>query len=138
MGKYKADTDSIRRHAQERYIIPARRRGERTVLINAGRVHKDMGLHNSVPMVCQALRSKKFLDSNGIRLISQAGPPSGLSTTVTLTYEWINVKTPSASNPWQQLRGALKEIFADLGGGEAYLEAERDNFYGESRGDKRP
>jgi hypothetical protein len=28
------------------------------------------------------------------------------------------------------LRGALKDVFAELGGGEAYLRAERTNFYG--------
>jgi hypothetical protein len=27
------------------------------------------------------------------------------------------------------LRGALKDVFVELGGGEAYLRAERTNFY---------
>jgi hypothetical protein len=29
---------------------------------------------------------------------------------------------------WNRLRGILKEVFAELGGGEAYLRAERRNF----------
>ena len=30
---------------------------------------------------------------------------------------------------FRKLRGALKDVFAELGGGEAYLRAERDTFY---------
>jgi len=29
---------------------------------------------------------------------------------------------------WSLLRGALKDVFAELGGGEAYLRAERSSF----------
>ena len=29
---------------------------------------------------------------------------------------------------WSRLRGALKDVFAELGGGEAYLRAERTEF----------
>lgn len=29
---------------------------------------------------------------------------------------------------WNRLRGILKDVFAELGGGEAYLRAERSNF----------
>jgi len=30
---------------------------------------------------------------------------------------------------WAQLRGSAKDIFPELGGGEAYLRGERSNFY---------
>ena len=30
---------------------------------------------------------------------------------------------------WHSLRGAFKEVFAENGGGEAYLRAERSNFH---------
>ena len=30
---------------------------------------------------------------------------------------------------WHSLRGALKEVFAENGGGKAYLRAERSNFH---------
>jgi hypothetical protein len=36
----------------------------------------------------------------------------------------------NSGDPWSKLRGALKDVFAELGGGEAYLRAERGNFYG--------
>jgi hypothetical protein len=29
---------------------------------------------------------------------------------------------------WNRLRGILKKVFAEFGGGEAYLRAERGNF----------
>ena len=29
---------------------------------------------------------------------------------------------------WNRLRGILKDVFAEFGGGEAYLRAERSNF----------
>jgi hypothetical protein len=33
---------------------------------------------------------------------------------------------------WLRLRGCLKDVFAKMGGGEAYLKAERDQFYSPS------
>ena len=30
---------------------------------------------------------------------------------------------------WSKLRGSMKDIFAEFGGGEVYLRAERSNFY---------
>jgi len=82
-------------------------------------------------LVCQALESDKFLQANELKLISKTGPPSGQSTTVTYTYEFIDTKPSSPKeDPWARLRGALRDVFAELGGGEQYLRAERDNFYG--------
>ena len=37
---------------------------------------------------------------------------------------------------WNRLRGILKEVFAELGGGEAYLRAERSNFQSMEREQK--
>jgi hypothetical protein len=37
-----------------------------------------------------------------------------------------NGKEPEDS--WNRLRGILKDVFAELGGGEAYLRTERSNF----------
>jgi hypothetical protein len=123
-------SDSVRRHAQDLYLRPARQRRLATVAINVGEVHKALALKNRVPLVCMALKSAKFLEGNSVRLVKESGPPSGQSTTVTYTYEFLDVPhTQSADNAWSQLRGALKSVLADLGGGEAYLENERDGFY---------
>ena len=124
-----SDSDLIRQHAADVYIKAAQRRGDRTLSINVGAVHKALALSNRVPLVCAALGSKKFLTENHLRLISKTGPPSGQSTTVTYTYEILEAH-PSADNQeaWNRLRGALKDVFAELGGGEAYLRAERSAF----------
>lgn len=124
-------SDSVRQHAESTYVGPARRRGEKTVAINVGEVHKTASLHNRVPLVCQALQSNKFLEANGLKLISKTGPPSGLSTTVTYTYEFIDAKAPASpiDDPWKRLRGAFKDVFAEMGGGESYLREERRSFY---------
>jgi hypothetical protein len=127
-------SEVVRQHAIETYISPARRRRERTVSVNVGAVHKALRLGNRVPLVCSSLESQKFLRENGLRLISKIGPPSGQSTTVTYTYEFIDkeeVKGHSdRQDAWNRLRGALKDLFAELGGGENYLRNERANFYG--------
>jgi 5-methylcytosine-specific restriction enzyme B len=125
-----SSADSIREHAVEEYVVPARQRRDRTFSINVGEVHRTLGLNNLVPSVCSALVSKKFLMNNHLHLISKTGPPSGKSTTVTYTYEFIDAKPSSPKeDPWARLRGALTDVFAELGGGEQYLRAERENFY---------
>ena len=124
-----SDSDQVRRHAGDVYISAARRRGDRTLVINVGTVHKALGLSNRVPLVCAALASKKFLTENHLRLISKTGPPSGQSTTVTYTYEFLAAQlSPGNPDAWTRLRGALKDVFAESGGGEAYLRAERRAF----------
>ena len=123
-------SDAVRRHAYERYISGARRRKEKTVAINVGEVHRALALNNRVPLVCAALGSKKFLTEHGLRIISKTGPPSGQSTTVTFTYEVEEQKqnTGGGLDAFLALRGIGKEIFASLGGGEAFLRNERTEF----------
>jgi len=130
-----SNADSIRQHAIEKYVSPARRKRDKTFSINVGGVHKDMGLQNRVPAVCSALTSRKFLMEGRLHLISKTGPPSGKSTTVTYTYEFLDArkdedKAHDRQDAWNRLRGALKDVFAELGGGENYLRNERANFYG--------
>jgi hypothetical protein len=130
----KSASDRVREFAHETYISPARRRKEKTVTINVGQVQKGVGLRNRVSLVCQALRSeKKFQRPNGLHLISETGPPSGQSTTVTYTYEFVDSRkerenTADPEDAWNRLRGALKDVFAEFGGGEAYLRSERASF----------
>jgi hypothetical protein len=125
-------SDTVRRHAYEKYIAAARRRKEKTVAINVGEVHRALALNNRVPLVCAALGSKKFLTAHGLRIVSKTGPPSGQSTTVTFTYEIVGKKQDdiqlSRQEAWNRLRGSMKDVFAEYGGGEAYLRAERASF----------
>ena len=128
-------TERVRQHAVEVYVAAARRGGARTFTINVGAVHKALALSNRVPLVCAALGSKKFLTENHLRLISKTGPPSGQSTTVTYTYEFLDrdEKNSTAADSFLALRGIAKEIFASLGGGEAYLRKQRATFYDRNR-----
>jgi hypothetical protein len=124
--------DKIRLHARKRYVLSARDRGEERFPIHVGKVARDLGLIDRVPAVCSALKTKEFLKDNDLQLVESVGPKSGQSTTVVYTYEFVGMK-PSPSkeeDPWLRLRGAYKDIFVELGGGEAYLRAERSNFYG--------
>jgi hypothetical protein len=131
-----SNADSIRHHAIDKYVAPARHQRDKTFSINVGGVHRDLGLQNRVPAVCSALTSRKFLMENRLHLISRTGPPSGKSTTVTYTYEFIDPQKREGDqgndrpDAWNRLRGALKDIFAELGGGENYLRKERDQFRG--------
>lgn len=129
-AKVSSTSDRVRQHAIDAYVSPARRRHDRTVAINVGAVHKALRLANRVPLVCTALEAKKFQRENQLNLVSKTGPQSGQSTTVTYTYEFVDSqkeadKESDRQDAWKRLRGALKDVFAEYGGGEAYLRAER-------------
>src|SRR5438309_4752628 len=115
-GIAKPISDVVREYATDKYVRPIRRRGGRTLSINVGEVHKAIALRNRVPLVCQALESNKFLKANELKLISKTGPASGQSTTVTYTYEFIDTEAASPTkDAWSRLRGALKNVYAELG-----------------------
>lgn len=122
--------DKIRAYGRERYVLPAQNCQLRRFSIRAGDVVRELRLIGRVPAVCSALKSRAFLAQNGLQLVESTGPKSGQSTTVTYTYEFVDaVQTPLPTDPWSELRGSLKEVFAELGGGEAYLRDEREQFH---------
>jgi hypothetical protein len=124
------NADLIRSHGRESYVLPARARKERRFSIRTGDVVRDLKLVDHTPAVCSALKTREFLRENNLRIVEQTGPPSGKSTTVIYTYEFLDNAEPSTAgqDAWERLRGALKDVFAQLGGGEAYLRAERASF----------
>jgi hypothetical protein len=127
--------DRIRTYAKEKYISQARGQRESRFSIRAGDVVREMKLGwGRTPAVCSALKTRQFLEENALRLISSAGPASGQTTTVTYTYEFVSKekddKGTNRQDAWNRLRGALKDVFAELDGGENYLRNERANFYG--------
>lgn len=127
-----SDTDRSRAFAKREFVEPARRRGDTLVRIVAGDVHRALGLKNRVPAVCQALRSKKFLVENHLELEKTEGPPSLTSTTVVFTYRLRNAGTVKPelreNGAFLALRGVAKNVFAGLGGGEAFIRRERESF----------
>src|SRR6202023_1542131 len=122
----------VKDYARAEYIDPARRRGDLTVKIVAGDVQKAVRLSNQTPLVCQALKSHKFLDENHLVLEKWDGPPSGMSTTGLFTYRLTSERSPD-TDPGEspllgflRLQGTRKEVFQTLGGGEASIRRERE------------
>jgi hypothetical protein len=131
--KASSDTERVRQYSSKQYIEPARKRGDVTVRIVAGDVHNAVHLSNRVPLVCQALESRKFIEENGLELEKVEGPPSGRSTTAAFTYRikasgtTVSAETPEW--PFLRLRGIAKDVFRSLGGGEEFIRNEREQFY---------
>lgn len=128
-------SDLIRDYVRKTYVVAAIRNGEDTFKVNIGVVHKALRLTNRVPQVCAALESRKFLDENRLRIVSRSGPPSGRSTTVTLTYEMVlhDGNREPLANPLLKLRGLAKDVFARLGGAESFIRSERASFVGSTK-----
>lgn len=126
-------SDTVRDFARSKYVSPALRRKDPAFRIVAGEVHRGLGLNNRVPLVCNALASRAFLQDNNLELIKREGPPSGLSTTVVFTYRFRTERrhpreqvNPASAFP--ALRGIAKQVFESLGGGESFLREERERF----------
>ena len=139
-----SDAERVRVWVEEHVIQPARARGEKVVTVIAGDVHRDLGLKNRVPLVCQALKSKRLLDKNHLVVREVSGPPSGLSTTLKITYEISATGDSAAQNPFWGLRGIAKDVFRQLGGGENFIRQEREHlaeatdYWNRSTGDTEP
>lgn len=124
--------DEIRDYTTRVFVVPARQKGQKKVSIKVGDIVRELRLYRSVPAVCSALKTEQFQRTNHLKLVDASGPKSGLSTTVVFTYEFIDEgggPPDPGVDAWARLRGALKEVFDELGGGEAYLRGERSNFY---------
>jgi len=79
--------DEIRDFAYNRYVQPARQRGERQLTIRAGDVHKEMRLIDRMPAVCGALGTEKFQRMCNVRLVNRQGPTQGAN--VYFTFELL-------------------------------------------------
>ena len=125
--------DTIRSHVVDRYIEPARRRGEVAVTVVARDVLRGLGYHvDRAPAVCSALRKQKFLKEHDLT-VEVEGPPSKQSTTTKFTFRFADRGESDdrrrPRNAIRDLLGVGKETFAALGGGERWLRQERDSFY---------
>lgn len=68
--------DQIRNFVLENYIKPARARGETSLVVVSGEVHKRMDLTDRMPAVCNALRSEKLWKPYKVCLIREIRLPS--------------------------------------------------------------
>ncbi|HKT23731.1 MAG TPA: hypothetical protein VJR04_03965 [Terriglobales bacterium] len=122
-------TTKVRSYVRDHYVRPARRERQATFRVLVGDIHRALGFKNRVPLVCNALASRKFLAENSLRLLRRTGPPSGQSTTVELTFELLDPERRiEGIESLRGLRGAGKHVFRALGGGEKFLRAQRSAF----------
>ena len=121
-------TDLVRDFVVRTSVDPARRSGRTEFSVVAGEVHKALGFANRVPLVCQALRSKRWLTENGIELKNESGPPSGLGTKVVFTYRFLSKSSAAGPKGLLSLLGIGKDLWKDWGGGESFLKGEREQF----------
>jgi 5-methylcytosine-specific restriction protein B len=78
-------SDQVRQYVLNAYIIPTRRRGESTVTVRAGDVHREVGFTDRMPLVASALGAKKFEEYADVRLVRREGPHQGAN--LLLTFE---------------------------------------------------
>jgi len=72
-----SQADEIRCFVLERYVAPARAQGHSEIIIRAGDVHRDMGLTNAMPAVCNAIGGTKFEEVAGVTRRARTGPANG-------------------------------------------------------------
>ena len=131
-------TEETTRHAIKAYIQPARERGDGTVRIRVGNLQKELGWTGRTPSVFSTLKSQPFQKKAGVELIEKRGGPAsgGPSTTVEFVYRVLNTshragepqKNPPGEGGLMDLYGIGAEAFKQLGGGEAYLNREREEL----------
>lgn len=128
-------SEELQRYFHSHYVIPARERGQSQLEVKAGDIHNKLGWSRRVPLVCAALSSKKLQRNVGVRLTEKEGPPSGQSPTVVFHFEILAVPNPRKARNDERskidlmdLYGIGAEAFKQLGGGEAYLNRERDEL----------
>jgi hypothetical protein len=132
-------TEETKRHVITSYVRPARLKGANVIQVRVGTVQKELGWTNRTPSVFSTLSSKEFQQEAGVELIEKRdGPPSGgPSTTVQFVYRILDgsaAQKPSSRKSrtipngagLEKLYGILADAYKELGGGEAYLKAERN------------
>jgi len=131
-------TDRVRRSATEQFVRPARQRGDKTVVIHSGAfekllVEQKLLQPNRFPIVCNALKSKRFSKENHLTLQEVKTPAaSGQSSTVSFVYRLDPLEGPQSApediGSFENLRGLLKRTYKQLGGADAFHSAERESW----------
>jgi len=80
-----ATSEEVREYVLVSLILPAKRRGIKTVTFTSSEIHKGMGLKDRFPLVCSAIDADKFLYYASVMLVTREGPKQ--SSTVRWTFE---------------------------------------------------
>ena len=75
--------DDVRNYCKDCIVDPARRRGEKQIVMRAGDIHAAMGYKSRMPLVCAALGAKKFNDMARVERDSLIGPTNGANAIFT-------------------------------------------------------
>jgi hypothetical protein len=130
-------SETVLQYVRANYIHPARKRGQSFVEVKAGDIHTALRWSRRVPLVCSALSSQKFQNGVGVRLMEKRdAPPSGLSTRTIFRYRILDHEPadPGQFAPPPPARGLLSaygaaaHLYRQVGGGDAFLKAEREGF----------
>ena len=129
-------SEQTRQHVITTYVEPARRRGETTIRVKVGTILKELGWTNRTPSVFSTLESQLFQAEARVELIDKSGGPAsgGPSTSWVFTYKLREtaLEIPASERPvpdgygLKKLIGCCADVFRKLGGGEAFLRAERE------------
>ena len=84
-SQIKRPSDRVREHVKRKYIDPAKKAGKKSLSIRAGDIHRELGLSRHIPVVCSALRSRKFQKNCDIKLAYVEGHNN--TTTTKFTYQ---------------------------------------------------
>lgn len=131
-------TEQTKKHVISTYVEPARLKGDEFVQIRVGNVLKELGWTNRTPSVYSTLSSEEFRRAAGVELVEKKGGPrsGGPSTTWQFVFRVLDSRNAerrrerpnpvSSGGGLERLYGIFKDAYAELGGGEAYLRAERN------------
>jgi hypothetical protein len=71
---------NVRAYCARQYVEPARANGLKEVTIRSGDVHSALNYQNRFPLVCSALGTSIFCETNGIERVAVEGPLNGANT----------------------------------------------------------
>ena len=117
-------SDKIRQHVIDAYINPARARGDHHVDIVTGEIHRELGLENAMPNVCQVLDGKIFAEEAGVVLVNREGPQR--SSTVRYRFQ-LNPKAAESAIWLVTAHEEKKGGFVERG--DWHLPADSDSRY---------
>lgn len=78
-------SDQVRKYAYQHHILPARIAKSPTVTFTSGQIHEALGFKDRLPCVCDALATKKFEVTYGVKRMSITGPLQSTATTFTFS-----------------------------------------------------
>lgn len=83
-----SQADQIRAFVIRSYVDPSRNRGEASVEIVSGDVHKAMGLQNKMPAVCAVLEAPAFAAQAKVKLLDRHSPIGSDKPSSTIRYRF--------------------------------------------------